>query len=73
MNARTTPSPYKCHRFPSEIISHCVWLYFRFCLSYRHRHGVHGLDLRHQVDDRAIVPGRRVDFWRDVEQLPALP
>ncbi len=26
---------YKRHRFPSEIISHCVWLYFRFALSYR--------------------------------------
>ena len=26
---------YKGHRFPAEIISHCVWLYFRFCLSYR--------------------------------------
>jgi putative transposase len=26
---------YKRHRFPAEIISHCVWLYFRFCLSYR--------------------------------------
>jgi transposase-like protein len=23
------------HRFPAEIISHCIWLYFRFCLSYR--------------------------------------
>jgi putative transposase len=32
-----TPSPnhYKHHRFPAEIISHGVWLYFRFCLSYR--------------------------------------
>src|SRR6266850_5883205 len=33
-----TPPPtnlYKRHRFPAEIISHCVWLYFRFCLSYR--------------------------------------
>jgi putative transposase len=30
----TTPS-YKNHRFPVEIISHAVWLYFRFCLSYR--------------------------------------
>src|SRR6202049_4159304 len=28
-------SPYKGHRFPSEIISHCVWLYFRFSLSFR--------------------------------------
>jgi putative transposase len=29
------PNPYKRHRFPAEIISHCVWLYFRFCLSDR--------------------------------------
>jgi putative transposase len=26
---------YKHYRFPVEIISHGVWLYFRFCLSYR--------------------------------------
>jgi putative transposase len=26
---------YKNHRFPAETISHAVWLYFRFCLSYR--------------------------------------
>src|SRR5438132_5465181 len=26
---------YPRRRFPGEIISHCVWLYFRFCLSYR--------------------------------------
>jgi putative transposase len=26
---------YKHYRFPAEIISHGVWLYFRFCLSYR--------------------------------------
>ena len=25
---------YRRHRFPAEIISHCVWLYFRFSLSY---------------------------------------
>ena len=34
----TTPAPaalYKGHRFPAEIISYCVWLYFRFSLSYR--------------------------------------
>ena len=34
MNTSQT-DPYKRHRFPAEIISHCVWLYFRFCLSYR--------------------------------------
>ena len=26
---------YKGHRYPVEVISHCVWLYFRFPLSYR--------------------------------------
>ncbi|MFJ3235948.1 IS6 family transposase [Streptomyces sp. NPDC086787] len=26
---------YKGHRYPAEIIAHCVWLYFRFPLSYR--------------------------------------
>jgi putative transposase len=31
----TNSNIYYCHRFPSEIISDCVWLYFRFCLSYR--------------------------------------
>ncbi len=31
----STPSPYKSHRFPVEIISHCIWLYYTFPLSYR--------------------------------------
>ena len=31
-----TPTPdYKGFRFPPEIISHAVWLYFRFSLSFR--------------------------------------
>jgi len=29
------PSLYRRHRFPSEIISHSLWLSFRFALSYR--------------------------------------
>jgi putative transposase len=29
------PSLYKGHRYPVEIISHCVWLYHRFPLSLR--------------------------------------
>ncbi len=31
----TLASLYHRHRFPTEIISHCVWLYFRFALSFR--------------------------------------
>jgi putative transposase len=28
-------SLYRRHRFPGKIISHCIWLYYRFSLSYR--------------------------------------
>ena len=34
-NTRPYINPYKRHRFPVETISHCIWLYFRFCLTYR--------------------------------------
>ncbi len=31
-----SPAPsYHGYRFPPEIISHAVWLYHRFCLSFR--------------------------------------
>ena len=35
MNPLSATTKYKNHRFPAEIISHAVWLYFRFCLSFR--------------------------------------
>src|ERR687893_286934 len=34
MNSTAAPS-YKGFRFPQEIISHAIWLYYRFSLSYR--------------------------------------
>ena len=38
---------YFRHRFPAEIISHCVWLYSRFCLSYR--------DVEEIMGERGVV------------------
>src|SRR6202043_1196975 len=35
MKTHTTAPNYKGFRFPSEVISHTVWLYFRFSLSFR--------------------------------------
>jgi putative transposase len=35
MRGPTAAPDYKGHRYPPEIISHAVWLYFRFALSYR--------------------------------------
>ncbi len=31
----TQPNPYNGYRYPAEIISHTVWLYHRFTLSFR--------------------------------------
>ncbi len=41
-----TPS-YKGHRFPVEIISHCVWLYHRFPLSLR--------DVQEMMAERGVI------------------
>jgi transposase-like protein len=35
MKTNATPPNYKGFRFPPEIVSHAVWLYFRFSLSFR--------------------------------------
>ena len=35
MSLSATKSPYAGYRFPAEIISHAVWLYFRFPLALR--------------------------------------
>src|SRR4051794_4264381 len=35
MSSPATKSPYAGYRFPAEVISHAVWLYFRFPLSLR--------------------------------------
>lgn len=45
MNAKT-PS-YRGYRFPSEIISHAVWLYYRFCLSFR--------DVENLLAERGVI------------------
>ncbi len=43
----TTPSSYKGFRFPAEIISHAIWLYYRFSLSYR--------DVEELLAERGVV------------------
>jgi putative transposase len=35
MDTPPATTKHKNYRFPVEIISHAVWLYFRFCLSFR--------------------------------------
>ena len=44
-------SPYRGHRFPREIISQCVWLYFRFAVSFR--------DVEEMMAARGVVVVRK--------------
>jgi putative transposase len=43
----TSNQLYRGYRFPSEIISHAIWLYHRFCLSFR--------DIEDLLAERGIV------------------
>ena len=44
---KLSPNPYAGYRYPSEIISHAVWLYHRFCLSFR--------DIEDLLAERGII------------------
>ena len=48
----TTKNPYAGHRFPPELISYTVWLYFRFPLSLRmveEMLAARGIDVSHET------------------------
>ncbi len=47
MKTTTAAASYKGFRFPQEIISHAVWLYYRFSLSYR--------DVEELLAERGII------------------
>src|SRR5215470_13734515 len=52
MTPPADPERYKNHRFPGEIISHGVWLYDRFPLSYRDVQELlceRGIDVTHEA------------------------
>jgi putative transposase len=47
---------YKCHRFPPDIISYAVWLYYRFNLSHR--------DIEDLLAERGITVSREaIRLW----------
>jgi len=53
---KTTPNPYKRHRFPPEIILNTVWLYYRFNLSNR--------DIEDLLSERGIdVSYESIRLW----------
>ena len=62
---------YKGFRYPAEIISHCVWLYYRFPLSFREVEEMmlrRGVVVSHE-DDPAVVS----EVWSDLRQRATPP
>lgn len=59
MGDELIPPSYRGHRFPAEIISHCVWLYFRFSISFR--------DMEEMMSERgvAVMPASPRDLVRN--------
>src|SRR3954470_7761509 len=52
MTMPASPPSYAGHRFPAEVISHAVWLYFRFPLSLRmveEMLAARGIDVSHET------------------------
>src|SRR5947209_1785190 len=67
-------SPYAGHRFPPEVISHAVWLYFRFPLALRMVEELLGRAWHHrQPRDRAPVGARVRPGVRERDPPPAAP
>jgi putative transposase len=57
MHPLPAANPGKRHHCSVEIISHCVWLYFRFCLSYR--------DVEKSMAECGVIlTYEAVRFWR---------
>ena len=67
---------YRRHRFPAEIISHAVWLYFRFPLGLRMVEDMlaaRGIIVTHQtIRDWAEKVGRHLPMRYDADLLAAL-
>ena len=53
-----TKSLYHGYRFPPEIVSRAVWLYHRFCISYR--------DVENLLAERGIVSHEIIRQWCNI-------
>jgi putative transposase len=65
----STLSNYAGHRFPAEIISYAVWLYFRFPLSLRKVEemlAAHGIVVSHETMQQwaSCLAGQNQDVYR---------
>src|SRR5216683_3193696 len=69
-------SLYRRHRFPAEIISHCVWLYFRFALSFRDVEEMmarRGVSLTYETVRLSVSSSGRLMLSQDVKRVDQIP
>ena len=62
MSQPSRPSLYRGYRFPPEIISHCVWLYYRFGVSLRDVSELmlaRGIEVSYEAIRRILAAERR--------------
>lgn len=67
---------YEGFRFPAETISHCVWLYYRFPLSFREVEEMmleRGIVVSHETDGAAVVLEVRPDLANGLRRHRARP
>ena len=70
---KTTSNKYHGHRFPTGVISHGVWLYYRFSLSLRDVEELlakRGITVTHETIRQWCrkIGGERQYLWRAVDQ-----
>ena len=71
----TAKSPYAGYRFPGEVISHAVWLYFRFPLSLRmveEMLAARGILVSHETVRRGHASSARASPTRSGAGCPVL-
>ena len=83
MNTLSGITKYEKHRFPVEIISHAVWLYFRFCLSFWDVEEIVGMQMTktgllaaragwHHIANFYLLVGDDNVVNQELDQLPFL-
>jgi transposase-like protein len=71
MTSSASTRPYKHYRFPGEMISHAVWLYFRCCVS--HRDLVELLFARGRIVSYGGYPQVVPEVWPTIRQSAEAP
>lgn len=63
-SAGSASPSYTGHRYPVEVISQCVWLYFRFPLSFR--------EVEELVPERGVTVSYETEIWNQITRTASV-